>query len=288
VNDAYVAAAAVALSAFLIASFQDLRTREVSDLLWIFSGLVGIALSVIMLLGSGAFPAVLSILFPAFLFADMFVDWESLLGRQGRVLRYLAGALCGIGTLYAVYSMSSSPYVDTAASESLWILFILLLFYIDVIRGGADAKALVCLVLLFPIYPVPVVGRIPPSFESFTFPFFLNVLLLAAVLSLLVPLYLFLLNASRGDVSFPGMFIGFRKEVASINTGREWLMESPDDAGRPVRLRKLGRPGEEERLDTIRSLGWKKVWVSPKIPFIVFLTAGLILTLLTGSIIAYL
>ncbi len=289
-NDAYIAAAAAALSAFLIASCQDLQTREVSDLLWIFSGLVGVVISAVMLLGNGsdAFPAVLAILFPAFLFADIFLDWDTLFRRNGKMLRYAAGALCGISTLYSVYSLPSVASVDIAASESLWILFILLLFYIDVIRGGADAKALVSLVLLFPVYPVPVMGRIPPSFESFTFPFFLNVLLLAAVLSLLVPVFLFFRNASRGDVSIPRMFVGFRKDVASVNMEKEWLMESPDESGRPVRLKRLGRADEEETLDRIRSIGWKTVWVSPKIPFIVFLTAGLVLTLLSGSVIVYL
>ncbi|MBX8632256.1 MAG: hypothetical protein KIY12_05315 [Thermoplasmata archaeon] len=288
-NLPYIATASIAISAFLVASLQDVRDREVSDVLWIISGSAGVAISIGLAVSVGAQPLqLLAASLPAFLFIDMFVDWNSLMGRSGQILRFSAGGLCAAFTLLSVYSFPYGQVSDLFASESLWILFILLLFYLDIIRGGADAKALAAIVLLFPAYPTPVIGRIPPAFESFTFPFFLNVLLIAAVISAFVSVYLFLRNAIRGDYSMPYMFLGKKKEVSNVKLQKEWLLEIPDENGNPVRVRKLGSISDSEALRRAVAFGWKNVWVSPKVPFIVPITVGLLVTLVIGSVIVYL
>ncbi len=285
----YLTAAVFALSSFFIASAQDFRSREVDDILWIVSGTAGIAISVYLLTSavSGVLLPALTATFPAFLFADMFIDWNSLSVKFGPTARYATGGLCALLTLVAVYRYSGIVMVDAVAASSLWILFIFLLFHLDVIKGGADAKALVCLTLLFPLYPQPVLGHILPEYISFTFPFFINTLLLGALFSLSVPVFLFIMNASRGDAALPMMFLGYRKKPEDVMIEKEWLMEYPAEDGTPARLRKLGSSDDENMLKMVKSSGWKTVWVSPKIPFIVPLSIGLVFTLLFGNILLY-
>ena len=285
----YIFAAAAALSSFFIASLQDLKSREVDDILWIASGITGLVISIYALItaaGGDVVPALTAAL-PAFLFADMFIDWERLPGKSGTVLRYSIGGISALSTFASAYTYSGFIAVDAVAAASLWILFIFLLFHLDVIKGGADAKALVCLVLLFPTYPQPVLGHVLPVYVSFTFPFFINTLLLAAGVSLAVPLMLSIRNAGKGDVVLPMMFLGYRKKLDEVVLEKEWMMQYPADGGIPVRLRKLGSSDDAKILRDAAAAGWKTVWVSPKIPFIVPMTVGLLLTLLFGNILLY-
>ncbi len=285
----YLIAAAAALSSFFVASVQDLKSREVDDVLWISAGTVGIILSAYALgtaVPGSALP-VLGVSLPAFLFADMFIDWNRFEGRSGAALRYASGGICAMATFAAAYIYSGSLEVDAVASGSLWILFIFLLFYLDVIKGGADAKALVSLVLLFPMYPLPVLGHALPAYVSFTFPFFINTLLLGAAVSLAVPLVLMVRNAARGDAVLPMMFLGYRKGLDEVDLQREWMMQYPAADGAPVRIRKLGSLDDGEMLEKARAAGWKTVWASPKVPFMVPLTVGLVLTFLLGNILLY-
>jgi len=285
----YVCRVGLALSVFLIASTQDLRDRQVSDLLWLISGAGAIIiLALQILLDSADFhPQEIALLpLPSLLFADMFLDWRQLLGRKGEGLRFTLIALFALPPLYFVYEY---PGLDVLvlASIPLWIFFLFVLYHFNVIRGGADVKGLVVLSILFPFYPPAVFGVRQLQLEALTFPFFLNVLLIAALLAVVVPLALIVLNLMRGDIVVPNIFTGFRKDVGSVDLDREWLMEIPDDEGYPVRIRKLGSIDERMELARIRKLNWARIWVSPKIPLLVFLTAGLLLSLLFGSISSY-
>ena len=117
----------------------------------------------------------------------------------------------------------------------------------------ADAKALVCLVLLYPEYPQPVLGHVLPAYASFTFPFFINTLLLAAVVSLAIPLLLLFRNAAKGDAVLPFMFLGYRKNLDDVVLEKEWLIQYPADDGTPVRLKKLGSSDDGQMLESART-----------------------------------
>ncbi len=286
----YLAAVSAALTVFFIASVQDLREREVDDILWIALGAVAFLLMAAEFLG-GAFQlpwtAFVVFLLPLFLFADMFVDWNGSFGKLGSLVRYGAGCLLLILSLLSVLSYIGETYVDIFLSIPLWILFIFLLYKLDVVKGGADAKALVSLSVLFPLYPPAVDGVVQPLFSSLTLPFFLSVLLMGAVFSLAVPLWLLFFNIAQGHVKVPHMLLGRVKEVGAVDLRKEWLLEIPDGNGNHQRVRKLGEIDEPGALESIRSLGWTSVWTSPKIPFILPLTAGLLFVLVFGNPVLY-
>lgn len=285
-NLGYVASVAASVAVFMVASVQDIRDREVSDALWVLLGGIGFALAALGI-ATGEIPmpgmSWLVILLALFLFADMFIDWEEVAGRYGKALRYgLAVALLFIAVL-AVSSYLSEVYVAIFSSLPLWILFIFLLYRLDVIKGGADAKALVTLAVLFPLYPPAVAGPGQPLFDTLTFPFFVSVLMMAAVFSIAVPLYLFFTNLATGSARLPHMLLGFRKGTQSVDLRKEWLLEIPDGSGMPVRLKKLGSVDEKSELERVRALGWREIWITPKIPFIVPMTAGLLFVLVFGN-----
>ncbi len=286
----YVAAITAALSVFFIASAEDVREREVSNLLWIILG--GVAFALIALnVYTGTLPlpgaSAIVLVLPFFLFADMFIDWNHALGRRGTLLRYTIGICLLLISAYEVYPFIGQTYVDIAASIPLWILFIIVLYKIDVIKGGADAKSLVTLAVLFPVYPPAVTGMFQPLFVTLTLPFFLSVLLMGAIFSLSIPIALFAENVARGRARMPHMFLGRQKDVSSVDLRKEWLLEVPDETGNPRRVKKLGSVDEDDMLERIRSLGWRTVWTSPKIPFILALTAGLLFVLVFGDPLLY-
>lgn len=287
----YVVSVASALSVFFIASVEDLREREVSDFLWILLGGIAFALAAFTVYsGYVKLPGVSFLLFlpPLYLFIDMFVDWEGLLGRVGIFVRYAAAALFFIPAFALSMNFLGEIQAAIVASITAWILLILLLYKIDVIKGGADAKALVTLSVLFPFYPATLFGPGQPLYAALTFPFWISVLMMGAVFSLIVPIYFFFRNAAGGSVRMPHMFLGYRKDSARVKLKKEWLLEVPDEAGQPKRVRKLGSSDEEAALTRIKELGWKRIWVSPKIPFILPLTAGLLFVLLFGNPLLYL
>lgn len=287
----YIVSVASALSVFFVASVEDLREREVSDILWIVLGAVAFAIAAYSVYsGYLQLPGLSYLLFlpPLYLFIDMFVDWEGLIGRAGMIVRYVVAAVFFIPAFALSVNDLGAIQATIVASITAWILLIMLLYKIDVIKGGADAKALITLSVLFPFYPATLFGPGQPLYSALTFPFWISVLMMGAIFSLIVPVYFFFRNAAKGNVRMPNMFLGYRKDLGKVTLTKEWLLEIPDDTGQPKRVRKLGSSDEEAALTRIRDLGWKSTWVSPKIPFIVPLTAGLLFVLLFGNPLLYL
>ncbi len=93
--------------------------------------------------------------------------------------------------------------------------------------GGADAKAIITLAVLFPVYPVyyafggayPLHGA-PLGVFSFT------ILSNTVVIGLLYPLALAVRNLPRGEIT-PAMFIGRRVAIDSLSTEYGRLLETP-------------------------------------------------------------
>lgn len=280
----YIVAVATALSVMFIASAQDIMDREVSDALWIAGGIVAIPL--LFYSSYSQTHSVQSLLIPgllAFLYADIYVDWNQLQG--GNAVRYALGIMLGAGSLYSLQSLS--PENILLASVVAWYFFIILLYRYDFIKGGADAKALIFLLFLFPTYPQPLVGSTAPYFLSVTFPFFLSALLIGSVATLSFPVFNLFRNLRRGDVAFPHIILGYRKPPARVDLKKEWLLEVPEGAAR-VRVKRLGELDEQQALARIRQLGWESTWVSPKIPFLVPVTVAIIFVLVFGNVLTLL
>lgn len=98
--------------------------------------------------------------------------------------------------------------------------------------GLADAKALIAIAVVFPIYPViEVAGRTLPLVESAVGVFSLTVLVNAVLIGLIYPLILALRNLRRGNIR-PAMFVGVAVPWSSLDRRHGRLLENRDGVTR--------------------------------------------------------
>lgn len=164
--------------------------------------------------------------------------------------------------------------------------FMLLLAYILYrmnFYGGADAKALMCLAVLFPIYPelgaFPIINN---GFGIFAF----SVLANSVIFAPLIMFALFFRNVVkegfRGLLKNPLYYIaGYRISVDKIRFHN--LFEFLDENGNLKRVRRAIEPNEELIL-RLKKHGLEKVWVTPAMPFIIFITFGYASAVIFGDI----
>jgi preflagellin peptidase FlaK len=277
----------VAIAVLVAASYSDWKTRMASDIFWLFLGCAGIVFIVYQIVTTGADPLYVLFLVPlGVVFFDIFWDRKGIL-EDGinpiPLLLYLVAVAC------LVY-LALTFWEDMLFWQLLDILImfglLILLYQIDVIKGGADAKALIALSLMFPLYPMvgvfPLIP-IPNELSMLLFPFSLLVLFNAAILSLIIPLGLLLYNLIHRDIKFPAMLLGYRTDIDQAKKKFVWPMQRVENNG----LKFVYFPKEDEEnekiLQNLAAFGARRIWVTPKIPFLLFITAGLVMSAIVGN-----
>jgi preflagellin peptidase FlaK len=243
----------VSLAFLLYASWSDLKTREVSNKVWALFAPIGLALTLTQV------------------FFFEFDLYEAL---------YWFSISVGITSVLAVALFYAGAY------------------------GGADAKALICLSLTLPFYPANFINL---ASDSPIFP--LSVFSNAVILAAFSVVYLLLRNIYWRQRTGKRFFEDFKEE----SKGRKLLALL---SGYKIRLDKLEKnefsypledvqvsetgemkrkllvfPKDEEREDIVqritvaakerKNIDW--VWVTPGLPMLVFITAGLIIALVLGD-----
>ena len=289
---------AIGAGFLLVAAASDARTRKVRDPLWIALGSIGLVLltaelllassvdgSAWSLVGSGA------ILFYAIFFGAPLFDEDGFHPRPSRlILWFVAAALF----LYPASVLVSGTGLSSTTLE-LYSMPTMVVVYqgfyrVRLLHGGADAKGLIALSLLIPLYPsaspFPLLAPDPILERALrlVFPFSLVIWVDAAILALGVPLFLLLVNAVRGDLAFPQAFLGYRARTDAFPR-HAWLMEKFDARGEHVLVLFPKRGGDPAAdLARLRAAGIDRVWVTPQIPFMVPLLGGFLLAYLVGNV----
>jgi preflagellin peptidase FlaK len=244
-------AVAVTLFFFGLGSILDLRSREVDDRVWLVYGPVGLLLTIITL----------------------FVD--------------------------------PSRIILTALSVGIAFVLAIGLFYFGLF-GGADAKAIMCLGLAIPLVP-----RGFPGLLGYAHPFFPIVVLVTGFLcSVLAAVWLGmenLLSYTRvGSTMFQGleheskwrkglaMISGYRTQIDRLRSvfylyPMEEIIQAPDGARRSFKLFVDAESDRDKMVSEFANAYSKlnlqsQVWVTPGLPMLVFMTAGLLVTLVFGDI----
>jgi len=256
----FIEAVKVCLSfiASLYASWSDYKTREVSDNVWILFAPPAFALT----------------------FAELFLFDFSALSLFG---------LC---------------FVLTAA-------FAIILFYAGGF-GGADAKASTCFALALPFYPEklfsPCSGEVSPIMQMF-FPFtvFSNAIILAALTSVYFLVYNLTWWWKTGKSLFEdeqrSESVG--KKILVLLTGykvsfwrvkEKWHIYPLEDVEKTdggIKRKLVIFPRDESRSVIIERLEEavkngeipEKVWATPGLPILIFITVGLVVALLYGDMV---
>jgi preflagellin peptidase FlaK len=224
--------------------------------------------------------------------------------KARRVSNQLWKYMLGSGSVFVIYEifMGGIPYLKALfLSGVIVFVTIYILFQLEAF-GGGDAKGLIALSILFPMYPIfqfsgelyPLLGC--PLIGLFTFTVLGNALLL----TILVPLGMFaynLLHFSPEMLKKPlYMFIGYRTEVSSLkNKEHLALLEKLEIDERGSVKKRLARTGldfdanQKPELEEYvkKGLIGKDIWVTPGLPFMLSITGGFITAVVFGDLIFY-
>ncbi len=192
---------------------------------------------------------------------------------------YLWYAMAGAGALLLVLQLALFP----STANPFYLMYIpvviglvYLLYQFRLIFGGADAKALFAIAILAPFWPS---FSLAPS----VMPFSISVLTNALLAFLAMPVALFFYNLSRGNVRLPHSFVGYRIPIDRARGKFVWPMQYLE--GRIVKTRYFPREGDTAgEIRLLKAYGLRHVWVTPKVPFMIPLTAGFLLSFIFGDI----
>lgn len=272
-----------------VAAYTDLKTRRADDKIWQLMGTIAVLILIIELFQRKTPISYYLVFFPIlFLLVEATVDRPPL--YEGTKWNYL---LLG-WFLVPIVSVIMMFYIVKEFTYLFWSLLAIpivmslafIFYYFRVIYGGADAKAMVTLAVLLPFYPDFIVF-LPELLEStYTimevfFPFTLVILLNSALIVLVLPIAYLMLNVKQGDIRFPQMFFGYKKNLNEISKSFVWPMEYYKDGKRHFEL--MPRYDEDKALASLKKAGRKTIWVTPKIPFLVPMFFGFMLSFIWGN-----
>lgn len=284
----------------LIASTMDLKTRRVPNRLWIVMGSVAMMVLFSELLvrkiwsDAEIYWQHFLIFVPIIvLFSEAFMDRPPLYSEKGIELKVLAWLILPVVVfIYMVNTLSHSLLFWTLSMIPGMMLFAFMMYFFYILYGGADAKAVITLAVLVPFYPyIPnfthraVSADLVPLMQTL-FPFTLVILLNSSLIVAVFPVFYFFMNLFKKDLDFPKMFFGYRKKVSEIEDSFVWPMEYYEDGSLKTEL--FPRSDPEERVESLKLHDREKVWTTPKIPFIVPIFIGFILSFIIGNPMMYL
>lgn len=189
------------------------------------------------------------------------------------------GDLGGVAAADGAGWAGGGPRLLWEAGVALATCGLLYLFWWAGAFGGADAKGLMVLAWLLPGLPDLAAGTVTPTADAFV-----N----ATFLVLVYPLAFLAVNLARlaagRQPRLPAAFLGVEMATDRAAARHVWPLQAVDDAGR-LRWVLFHRPGQplDETYARLRAAGVERVWVTPKVPFIVPLLAGLLLAKWIGN-----
>jgi archaeal preflagellin peptidase FlaK len=285
---------AVLLFGLGFAAYMDWKVREVEDGVWQAMGLIGAGAGVVAFWGN-PLALVLWALVSLWALEHLF-PWDSSVERYSDRLPgwielgvYVAvlGTVIGCAIDFGVGGSGVPVAVIGVAGA---ILLARGLFEIGVLYGGADAKALMIAGLLLPLDPSPIWS--PPAAVALLayYPFALTVLIDAALFAVVVPIAIAIRNVSAHEFTFPRGFTGYTIPVAELPERYVWIKD-PTFSGSTSEDEPEPQTTEEDRAlrqrqaDELSKQGVQRIWVTPQLPFILWILAGAVAALVAGNLI---
>jgi preflagellin peptidase FlaK len=192
----------------------------------------------------------------------------------------------GIGGILLVVQ-----YFTVGFENYLYLLFIPIMiglvytfFQMRLIFGGADAKALMAIAILTPLEPS--INQFPlwsGSFMPFSWTIFSN----SIIIFLFIPISLLIINIAKRDIQFPFVFLGYKMDIKTARNKFVWPLERLVEGKRKF----VYMPNSFEvdgDYNILEKNGISRVWVTPKIPFMIPLFVGFIAAFIIGDILFFL
>lgn len=267
---------AVMAAVLLSACISDWRCREVSDIHWAVLGTAGIlGFASYCVLSDGfrwEYVAMAAVSF--MILADILVDT----GRYTLPFYLIMGVL----TLVSLYHLTDSPFMAAWISVPASYLIYVGMYIFGIVRGGADVKCLICLALMFPVYPsvspFPLIGPGDPVISG-VFTFSVSVLFFGTLFVMFLGIRFALINRRAGDTG-PGRFTGYMMSIEDARKSHVWPMQDVVD-GEVIRCGAFDDP--ESAYIRLEAAGLERIWVTPMIPFIIPMTAAAVMLAIAGN-----
>jgi len=273
-----------------VASLKDLKSRRVPDELWIIMGFIamGILGAELIFIREVYWTYFLIFIPIGIVFLEAFIDRPPLYSK-GKLNPIVLGwlTLPLVVFIYMVSVLGGDLLFWSLAMILAVMLFSFILYFFYILHGGADAKAVITLAILLPFYPdIPgltfraISSEVVTGIEIF-FPFTLVILLNASLIMLIFPVLHFMFNLYHGDIDIPKMFFGYKKRLSDVEDSFVWPMQYYEEGKLKTEL--LPRSETEERISSLKNHDMKTVWVTPKIPFIVPIFIGFLISFVIGN-----
>ncbi len=264
----------IVLLVLVSASYFDLRYREIPDIHWWIIGITGI---VFMCIHDGmGFQHWMMIIGTAMILLEIMVDMNRTVFLS--VMYYL---LMAVLFIYPIATMFDDQIIRQFTVVPVCFILFYVMYLSGILKGGADAKCLITIAMVFQTYPYLVDTLIPvPDFDTellFAYPVVL--LFHAALLSLLALLWIIIRKMRNGDHLDILTVTMLRMPIKKARRSHVWPKEDVIN-GTVMRVNETDC-GAYDRLE---SAGRKDVLVSVIIPFIVPITVAYIFMLFIGSI----
>lgn len=254
------------------ASVSDLRTRTVCDRHWMVAGAFAVVCSSVMWCMVSPILLVLNMVGSSLLLVYMLS--ERLSGPYS-LIPLVPSAVCFL----AMYQGGAGA---GALVTPVMFVVLLLMYHLGLIRGGADAKALMVIAIAFPMYPI--LGPIPLVWGPIDGPSLVinptfSILVVSLLLSLVPSAFIAVRNLSSGYRG-RGMFSSYPMPIQSAREAHVWPVEDIVD-GSVARCRIPDDPSEV--YDRLQASGRDSVRVTPMVPFVVPITVAAASVLLLGN-----
>jgi len=281
------------VAGFAYAAWADAREREVTDTLWQILGVAGLVIGLVAVAPGGLIPSVAWVAVGLFVVQHLFA-WDTRLGPAERyadlieVAVYITVvAFVAVLGLRAGVGAGGVPFSVIAVLVT--VLFARGLFEAGILFGGADAKALMIVGLLVPLFPYPLIAQ-PPSIAPLTeiLPFAVNVLMNSALFAIVVPIVIAVRNIRAGEFRGFAGFVGYSIPSAELPKKFVWVRDPTFGAAREeeqeIETSEDDRKRREEVAADLKSRGIDRIWVTPQIPFLVVMAVGVVGALIAGNV----
>ncbi len=204
----------------------------------------------------------------------------------------LVGGIFFISYEFSVYKIFSLPPLFISAG----FIFILAYFLFQIgAFGGADAKALIVLAIIFPVYPdLQFFGYALPLNRPLYDIFALSILGNAALLTIVVPIGLAAYNIAKMGLHIDNpayIFMGYKTKIKALAGKHIRLIQVFEEVNGRIQshFKWGGVEINEKKIRELKALSEKglirdEIWVTPGLPFMIPITAGFLIAVAYGDI----
>jgi preflagellin peptidase FlaK len=208
-----------------------------------------------------------------------YASYTDIKTRRAPNILWVIMAIVAVVLLVIQYVEGGYPNIWYLVFIPIMMGLMYLFFQMRLLFGGADAKALMALAILVPIQPRMGTFPLWASFLPGSWSIFAN----ATILFLFIPLSLLLYNIITHNIRFPHSLLGYVISVDKAKQKFVWPLEKIKDGKRKLMYMPKNFDINEE-LAEFEKLGISEIWVTPKIPFMMPLLIGFIVSFLLGDL----